>query len=444
MPETARHFLFLQGPRGPLFERLARQLAARGANVRRVLFTTSDRADWPSDLPASKFSEPLAAFKNWLSADVIAHQVTDLVLFGDVQEAHRHALELAEDDGVTVHILGEGYLHPDFVTYERGGAQEFGELTEATMAEMADLVEPQESRRGDFVPACRADIVRKWWLETRDLSRQLTDRSGFENSSKYWWLFRLHAVAMHLAAGLLAPLRVCLGRTRKAWVLRSGRVYHLILLGAVSERHLKALPDRDAALAFVERAFTGFRASCAPDELLVVKLEPLDADRVRLGNDISILARSHQISSQVVLIDAGRVMTDLIDESRTVLTPEPAEADHVLRRGWPVACDPVSVFGQLGLGSDQDLAAFLRAPARPDRTRYWLLRRFLTSTSQLAGSCYAPSGLRRLLALLPDAMLAQEDPYSACYRRAEERLADAAFSAPPGASSRRIRHERLH
>ena len=50
MPETlpfkTRCFLFLQGPHGPFFDQLARQLRRSGARTLRVGFNAGDRAFW--------------------------------------------------------------------------------------------------------------------------------------------------------------------------------------------------------------------------------------------------------------------------------------------------------------------------------------------------------------------------------------------------------------
>lgn len=47
MQDQARHFLFLQGPHGPFFARLAGQLTAKGHRVTRIGLNAADRIFWP-------------------------------------------------------------------------------------------------------------------------------------------------------------------------------------------------------------------------------------------------------------------------------------------------------------------------------------------------------------------------------------------------------------
>src|SRR5210317_2002318 len=102
-----RVFLFLQGPHGPFFHQLARQLETAGARTIRVGFNAGDRAFWwrRSDyVPYRGTPEDWAGFVEYLMDDAA---VTDLVLYGDTRPIHATALAQAQTRGLRVHVFEE-------------------------------------------------------------------------------------------------------------------------------------------------------------------------------------------------------------------------------------------------------------------------------------------------------------------------------------------------
>ena len=113
---TTRVFLFLQGPHGPFFHRLGRQLRATGAQVWRVGFNAGDRAFWPDAAHYLAFDRPQAEWPDFLGELIDRRTVTDLVLYGDARPVHAQAVRIARARGLTVHVFEGGYLRPSWVT----------------------------------------------------------------------------------------------------------------------------------------------------------------------------------------------------------------------------------------------------------------------------------------------------------------------------------------
>ncbi len=114
-----KRILMLQGPMGPFFRRLAQDLRAAGAEVHKINFNGGDwlfylrhavayrgrKEDWP------EFFERILIEKN-----------VDLVLlFGDCRPHHQVAKQIAQLKGVEVGVFEEGYIRPDYITFERSG-----------------------------------------------------------------------------------------------------------------------------------------------------------------------------------------------------------------------------------------------------------------------------------------------------------------------------------
>jgi capsular polysaccharide export protein len=100
-----RRFLFLQGPHGPFFHRLAQMLRAAGAQVWRVGFNRGDRAFWPDTDSFIAFRDPADIWPDRIVALLAGHHITDLVIYGDTRPLHAAAIAAARAAGVTIHVF---------------------------------------------------------------------------------------------------------------------------------------------------------------------------------------------------------------------------------------------------------------------------------------------------------------------------------------------------
>ncbi|HYZ41118.1 MAG TPA: capsular biosynthesis protein, partial [Stellaceae bacterium] len=102
------------------FERLGRALAERGHAVHRVNFNGGDRAFWR--LPgAVDFRGRPQEWPEFLDELIVGKAISDVILFGDCRPLHRAAIRIAEERLLRIHVVEEGYLRPDWITFEEGG-----------------------------------------------------------------------------------------------------------------------------------------------------------------------------------------------------------------------------------------------------------------------------------------------------------------------------------
>jgi len=116
----AQRILLLQGPVGPMFDRLTRWLQAGGASVQRIIFQGGDRADTTALIPVP-YRGSLEAWDGFLNDFLKLHAIDCVVLFGQSRHYHARARATAEAKGLTLVVLEEGYFRPGFMTMELGG-----------------------------------------------------------------------------------------------------------------------------------------------------------------------------------------------------------------------------------------------------------------------------------------------------------------------------------
>lgn len=115
-----KRVLLLQGPVGPFFKHLQAFLEENDFECWRVSFNAGDRFFAPKK-GRIDFAGDAGEWEAWLTALLGAAEIDRIILFGSGRPAHQVARRLAEEKGIHLLSLEEGYVRPGFVTVETGG-----------------------------------------------------------------------------------------------------------------------------------------------------------------------------------------------------------------------------------------------------------------------------------------------------------------------------------
>ena len=408
---ASRVFLFLQGPHGPFFSRLAAMVRSAGCVTWRVGFNAGDSLFWPhraSFIPWRGTQEDWAAAVGPLMDE---KGVTDLVLYGDVRRIHADAIAEARARGLRVHVFEEGYMRPYWITYERGGSNGHSKLMTTSVAEMrgalaqSDLDLPEtpaqwgDMRQHVFWGAAYhgAVMLANWRYRAFRPHRDLPVAAEA-------WLYAKRLITMPWSGvqRLISTRRVTGG----------GYPYHLALLQLEHDSSFQAHSPFASMTEFLDVVVRGFAEGAPPHHHLVFKAHPLEDGRVAQRGEIARLAREHGVARRVHYIRGGK-LARLLSDARSAVTVNSTAAQQALWRGLPVKAFGSAVYAKPEFVSTQSLAEFFCAPARPDAGAYKDFRRYLLETSQVAGGFYSSRGRQALLRQVVDMMLAPDDPYDA-------------------------------
>src|SRR5690606_2730706 len=111
--------LFLQGPVGPFFWNLSKDMRSNGAEVYKFNFNAGDWIFFRTG--ASSFKGSLAEWPDVLEKFIKEKSIDVVILFGDCRPVHACVRGLAQELGCAVGVFEEGYLRPDYVTFEPVG-----------------------------------------------------------------------------------------------------------------------------------------------------------------------------------------------------------------------------------------------------------------------------------------------------------------------------------
>jgi capsular polysaccharide export protein len=284
-PPHDRVFLFLQGPHGPFFWRLARALRDSGAAILRVGFNRGDRAFWPDRQSYVAQTDPLETWPDTVARLLDGRKVTDLVVYGDTRPIHATAIAQARQRGITVHVFEEGYLRPYWITYERGGANGHSPLMGIHRS-----------------PPCAARLRIPTWTCRRARPLGRVAQHVFYGALYHCIVLlanrRYAAVRPHRALSVRQEFRLYLKRlalmpwhwlgrvaaTRR--ILRGSYPYHLALLQLEHDASFRDHGPFATQSDFVETVIDGFAAGAPAHHHLVFKAHPLEDGRIPLRADI--------------------------------------------------------------------------------------------------------------------------------------------------------------
>lgn len=405
-----RRFLFLQGPHGPWFHQLARQIRVAGGQVWRVGFNLGDLVFWPG----AGYIAFQGTQDHWAAVcgDLMTrHAITDLVVYGDTRPIHATAIRLARARGITVHVFEEGYLRPYWVTYERGGSNGHSRLMDLSVPQMQAALERIDLDLPE-VPATWGDMRQHMFWGALYHGCVALGLRAYANFRPHRTLTVGQEFLLYLNRFLLMPLHR-LERRLATWrIRRGGFPYHLAILQLEHDASFRDHSPFTSMTEFLALVIEGFAKGAPHHHHLVFKAHPLEDGRVPLLPEIRRLARLHGVRDRVHFVRGGK-LARLLDDARSAVTVNSTAGQQALWRGLPLRTFGAAVYAKPEFVSSQPLEAFFAAPERPDTRAYRDYRHFLLETSQLVGGFYSSRGRRALLRQVVDLMLSPTDPYQA-------------------------------
>ncbi len=392
---AARRFLFLQGPHGPFFHRLAQMLARTGAQVWRVGFNQGDAVFWPDKARYIAFTDPPDQWEGRCAALLDQHGITDIALYGDVRPIHAQAVALARARGITVHVFEEGYLRPYWITYERGGSNGNSALMAMSVAAMRRALAKYDLELPD-PPAHWGDMRQHIFYGALYHFFVLVANRGYRNFRPHRALSVAQEFKLYLRRLASLPF-TALERRITSWRIRNGGFpYHVALLQLEHDSSFQAHSPFSSQTEFLELLFDGFARGAPRHHHLVLKTHPLEDGRAPLKQTISRLTAQHGLAGRVHFVRGGK-LAQLLNHARTAVTVNSTAAQQVLWRGIPLRIFGRAVYEKPEFVSTQPLAQFFAQPERPDARAYRDYRRYLLETSQVPGGYYSLRGRRQLL-----------------------------------------------
>lgn len=405
----ARSFLFLQGPHGPFYARLAAALRRQGAAVWRIGFNGGDRFFWPGRGTYIPYRDGAVEWPDFLRERIRLLGITDLVIYNDTRGFHKTAVSIAQSTGLRLHVFEEGYIRPYWVTYERDGSNGNSRLMGLDLAQIRHAV-PQGGAGSVPPPAHWGDMRQHMFYGALYHLCVLLGRPAYPRFRGHRALGLGQEFALYASRILRSPLLIGQRWARTKRLLRSGVPYHLVLMQLEHDTAFQEHSPFSKMPEFIDLVLQGFAAGAPPQDHLVFKAHPLENGRWPLDQLIAARAAALGLSGRVHVLPGGK-LAPVMARAKTAVTVNSTAAHQALWRKVPLKTFGAAIYNKPGFVSAQGLPEFFAQPDAPDMPAYHDFRAFLLASSQFLGGFYAKKGRTRLCETLPKAMLAMDDPY---------------------------------
>ncbi|MFQ1817484.1 capsule biosynthesis protein [Aeromonas veronii] len=276
--------LLLQGPLGPFFQTLSRQLTEAGHQVVKIHFNGGDEC-WPCAGINLRFCGKPESWNAFFRRVLKQHGIDTVICYGDCRYYHLEAGRICKLKRVTFWAMEEGYLRPDFVTLEQGGVNAFSPWYERRdqLAKL-DWPEPYDSS----LKVGRTFAVRAWYA-----SRYHINKSLFRWRYPHFVNHRPWSLVQE-AMGWVRGAMVKYGNVRqdrallKALPQHAGRIF-FVPLQVTEDFQIREHSDLSGVEEMVAQVINSFAEHAKSEDVLLFKHHPMDRGYVSYRAQINRL-----------------------------------------------------------------------------------------------------------------------------------------------------------
>lgn len=406
---AGKRVLLLQGPVGPFFWNLAKDLRSMGATVLKFNFNAGDWLFYPRG--ASSFRGELSHWPAVLEAFIVRHRVDAVLLFGDCRPVHRCVPELTERLGCALGVFEEGYLRPDHVTFEPMGVNGHSNFNEQLATWLKQRSRPEQALH----PHAPTPAAESWKKVGNSFGHAAT--WGFVYFFVAWisqwcWNNALHHRRMTARD---APWW-CLSYLRKLWYRHSEKSagasllhgelrkkFFLVPLQVYNDPQILVHSDFEFVTDFIDHLMRSFSHALAREQAtgvpengrsiaedqLVFKHHPMDRGHRNYAKIIRCLSQRHGLQGRVLYIH-DQHLPSLLKSAKGVVLVNSTTGLSALGHGAPVKVCGKALYDLPGLTYQGQLRDFWfqSHQAMPGRAVLSRFRKALIECTQLNGSFY--------------------------------------------------------
>ncbi len=379
-----KRVLMLQGPVGPFFKRLAQDLENSGAEVFKINFNGGDWFFSPEG--SIDFSGNAQEWPDFFSTFLEQHRIDTVILFGDCREYHRLAHAIAHVNGIEIGVFEEGYVRPDYITFESFGVNGFSQLPRNR--EFYDTLEQDKSAIVKTIPVGNTFYYAAWWAFLYYLfSALMFPRFRHYRHHRplnpwqvtYWiravwrkWLYRMTESGV-----------------QEFLVTQTHKRYFLVPLQISTDAQVCEHSSYSSVENFFERVIGSFAAHAPKETLLVIKHHPLDRGYHDYASLIERMVTYYGVNARVLYVHDQHLPT-LLEHALGVVLINSTVGLSAIHHNTPLKVCGTAIYDMAGLTYQGELEDFWNdAPSFiVDKKLYEQFKGYVINQKQINGSFY--------------------------------------------------------
>lgn len=375
-----KRVLLLQGPVGPFFWRLSRDLQRAGASVVKVNFNGGDILFYPKG--AVTFRRPEEEWPAFLNELISEHEIDSILLFGDCRPLHRTAHAIALRKGLEIGVFEEGYIRPNYISFERLGVNANSVIPREPQFYLQDRCEdetrPLEVGNVFWHAMTWAMLYNTIGQVFSPLFPQYRHHRSFTIFEGLLWLrsfWRKQIFALR-EKGIQHRLATELSHK-----------YFLVPLQLNNDAQIWVHSEYASIEDFIEHVIASFAERAPSDIHLVLKQHPFDRGLNDYAPLIESLAAKYQLGSRLMYIHDQHLPT-LLRHTLGVILINSTVGLSALRHGVPLKVCGKAVYDMEGMTFQGSLDEFWTNHEPPSKELVRRFNNYLIKHTQINGNFY--------------------------------------------------------
>lgn len=379
-----KHIALLQGPVGPFFQYLAEDFRDIGATVYKINFNGGDR--FFSSEKAIDYIGTLQEWGMFFTRFIEENQITTVILFGDCREYHRIAHAIAQKKGLDIGVFEEGYIRPDYITFEEYGVNGHSKI--ARNPQWYQSLTPEEIQISETVP-----VGNTFW-----------NAAGY--AIKYYFFSMLyrakfrhykHHRPLNIWEGLywIRSLwrkwyyKIVEGGIEQEAISVISKNYFLVPLQISTDAQVREHSHFSSVENFIERVISSFAAHAPKETMLIIKHHPLDRGYHDYTTFIRRLEKHHHVNDRIKYIHDQHLPT-LLEHARGVIVINSTVGLSAIHHNAPLKACGTAIYNIKGMTYQGTLEKFWKGSETftIDRELYRRYKGYLINHKQINGSFY--------------------------------------------------------
>ena len=325
--------VLLQGPVGSFFRRAQDHLNANGYDAWRVRFNAGDRLYSRGDKTLD-FVGNVDTWRLWFTEIIRENGFDAVVLFGSERLLHRVAIECAEQLGVPVVCLEEGYIRPGYVTMELGGNN--------WRSPIAGQLPPEEfnspRREGPkSVPSSGSFSAMAWaalqYFTIRAVISTPGERKLFHKQKRtllsegFYWVKNYYRKFAHVGRNYHISERLLEHHDKR---------FYIVPLQVHDDTQLGRAANAWNNQKLILKTIVSFARNAPDDHQLVFKIHPMERGHTRDWHFIRQVSALNDVKDRVHVLDGGSLSL-LTRHSAGMITINSTSGLSAIHHGVPLA-----------------------------------------------------------------------------------------------------------
>ena len=375
-----RKILLLQGPVGPFFYHFAKLLSSKN-QIYKINFNGGDFLFYP--FKAKSYRGSLANLEIFLQEFCKTYRIDCVIMFNDCRPIHKIGVKVAQSLNLQTYIFEEGYIRPNFITFEKDGVN-------------ANSTLPKDS---NFYLTYKNKPAQ----EEKNVQHSFRNMAWF--SFLYWfgafllgWYFnnKLH----HRSLSFTEMFPWFLSLFRKHWyrfsqkedrdfILDSKKNYFVVVLQVYNDTQIKNHFEGRRIENFIKNSIRSFAKYSKKQHFLVIKHHPMDRGYKNYKKFIKRQTRKYNVSQRVIYIHDIHLPTLLKNALGCVVINSTTGLSSILHKCPTKVCGN-AFYNIQGLTYQESLNKFWKAAKKYkiNQTLFEHFRSFLIDKVQINGSFY--------------------------------------------------------